>query len=223
MLQFVNQLPILLPPILLALSFHEWAHAWTANRLGDPTARLQGRLSLNPLVHLDPLGTLALILTQRFGWAKPVPVDTRYLKHPKRDMFWIASAGPIANLAQALLLGTIIRLVGHRVVENAWYSFRFGTQMSVVDILLAMLYLGFAINILLAWFNLIPIPPLDGSKLVLRFLSPEAAVSYMRYSRFGMLILLCLIFIPAFQGTFLNIMRPPVLLTGHIFGGISIF
>lgn len=211
-----------MPPILLALSFHEWAHAWSANKLGDPTARLQGRLSLNPLVHLDPFGTLALILTQMVGWAKPVPVDTRYLKNPKRDLFWIASAGPLANLAMALGLGLIIRIVGPGHFIGAYRSFNMGLPMqSLPEILSVMLFFCFFINIVLAWFNMIPIPPLDGSKVVMRFLSPEATAAYMQYSRYGFLLMIFLIFV--FPGLLQSILMPPVTLTGYLFTGIRIF
>ncbi len=213
---------IILPPILLALTFHEWAHAWSANKLGDPTARLQGRLSLNPMVHLDPFGTLVLILTQMIGWAKPVPIDTRYLRNPKRDLFWIASAGPLANLTMALGLGLIIRIGGPGHFMGAYRSFNMGLPLQgLPEILSAMVFLCFFINIVLAWFNMIPIPPLDGSKVVMRFLSPEATVAYMQFSRYGFLILLFLIF--AFRGLLYSILLPPVALTGYLFAGIRLF
>ena len=213
---------IILPPILMALTFHEWAHAWSANRLGDPTARLQGRLSLNPLVHLDPFGTLVLVLTQMIGWAKPVPVDTRYLRNPKRDLFWIASAGPIANLAMALVLGLVIRIGGPGHFMGAFGSFSSSLPMqSLPEILSAMVFLCFYINILLAWFNMIPIPPLDGSKVVMRFLSPEATAAYMQFSRYGFLILIFLIFV--IPGLLQSILMPPVTLTVYFFTGIRLF
>src|SRR2546426_10427777 len=94
------------PPLLFALTFHEYSHALVATRLGDPTARLLGRLTLNPIAHLDGTGTIVFVLTQRIGWAKPVPVDERYLKHPRRDMMWIALAGPSSKLILGPILGT---------------------------------------------------------------------------------------------------------------------
>lgn len=224
MVKFLSQTLIVLPPVLLALTFHEWAHAWSANRLGDPTARLQGRLSLNPLVHLDPIGTLVLLLTRLIGWAKPVPVDTRYLRNPKRDLFWIASAGPIANLTLAFLLGIIMRLGGPARFLNAYHSFRMGIPLQgTAETLSAMVCLCFIINIVLAWFNMIPIPPLDGSKVVMRFLSPEATVAYLQFSRYSFLILLLLFLVPAFWGVLWSILGPPVALTGYLFGGIRLF
>jgi len=224
MVELLSQILILLPPILLALTFHEWAHAWTANRLGDPTARLHGRLSLNPLVHLDPIGTLVLFITQRVGWAKPVPVDTRYLRDPKRDLFWIASAGPLANLTMALALGIIIRLEGPERFIYAYRSYVNSIPLEGIgEILSVMVYLGFIINIILAWFNMIPIPPLDGSKVIMRFLSPEATSSYLQFSRYSFLILLLMFLVPAFWRVLWSILGLPVALTGYILGGIQLF
>ena len=219
MLRDFSQIPIILPPILLALSFHEMAHAWAADRLGDPTARMQGRLSMNPLVHLDPMGTLAIIFFS-IGWAKPVPVDSRYLAHPRRDLFWIASAGPLSNLIQAALLGLVIRLIGREMVYSAWVGFFSGASLSLGESLLAMLLFAFFINIVLAWFNLLPLPPLDGSKIVMRFLSPEATAAYLQFGRYGVLVLLLLVF--AFSEVFWAILGTPVNLTAILFGGIRI-
>ena len=137
---------LLIPVLLFALVFHEFSHAWVANKLGDPTARYAGRLTLNPMAHLDPIGGL-MILFVGFGWAKPVPVDIRYLRNPRVDMMKIAFAGPASNLILAFIGGTILRL-----------GFVHGT--------LAMMIMLFTqINIMLAVFNMIPIAPLDGSQI----------------------------------------------------------
>ena len=139
-------LVILIPVLLFALVFHEFSHAWVANKLGDPTARYAGRLTLNPMAHLDPIGGL-MILFVGFGWAKPVPVDIRYLSNPRVDMMKIAFAGPASNLLLAFIGGTILRL-----------GFVHGTM--------AMMIMFFTqINIMLAVFNMIPIAPLDGSQI----------------------------------------------------------
>jgi len=139
-------LVILIPVLLFALVFHEFSHAWVANKLGDPTARYAGRLTLNPMAHLDPIGGL-MILFVGFGWAKPVPVDIRYLSNPRIDMMKIAFAGPASNLILAFIGGTILRL-----------GFVHGTM--------AMMIMFFTqINIMLAVFNMIPIAPLDGSQI----------------------------------------------------------
>ena len=139
-------LVLLIPVLLFALVFHEFSHAWVANKLGDPTARYAGRLTLNPMAHLDPIGGL-MILFVGFGWAKPVPVDIRYLSNPRVDMMKIAFAGPASNLLLAFIGGTILRL-----------DFVHGTM--------AMMIMFFTqINIMLAVFNMIPIAPLDGSQI----------------------------------------------------------
>ena len=137
---------LLIPVLVFALVFHEFSHAWVANQLGDPTAKYAGRLTLNPLAHLDIFGSL-MILFVGFGWAKPVPVDSRYLGNPRIDMMKIAFAGPASNLLLALISGTIIRATGY------------------MGALTTMLVMFTQINIMLAVFNMIPIPPLDGSQI----------------------------------------------------------
>ena len=139
-------LVLLIPVLLFALVFHEFSHAWVANKLGDPTARYAGRLTVNPMAHLDPIGGL-MILFVGFGWAKPVPVDIRYLSNPRVDMMKIAFAGPASNLLLAFIGGTVLR-------------------SGFVDGTMAMMIMFFTqINIMLAVFNMIPIAPLDGSQI----------------------------------------------------------
>ena len=169
----------LIPPILFALTIHEFSHGYVADRLGDPTPRLNGRLTLNPLSHLDPIGTLMLFLVH-FGWAKPVPVDPRNLANPKNDMLWIALAGPLSNMLAALGFGLIIRTLNLSPIRGA-------------GIIEFMLIYSVIINIGLAIFNLIPIPPLDGSKILMSILPPELAYKYARVERYGGMILLGLI------------------------------
>ena len=139
-------LVLLIPVLLFALVFHEFSHGWVANKLGDPTAKYAGRLTLNPMAHLDLLGSL-MILFVGFGWAKPVPVDSRYLANPRTDMMKIAFAGPASNLLLAFIAGSLIRLTGN------------------MGVLSSMLIMFAQINIMLAVFNMIPIPPLDGSQI----------------------------------------------------------
>ncbi|MEA3288071.1 MAG: site-2 protease family protein [Candidatus Marinimicrobia bacterium] len=146
------------PAILIALTFHEFAHAYVAFRLGDPTAKYMGRLTLNPLAHLDPMGTIMIFLIH-FGWAKPVPVDPRYLGNPKRDMMWISVAGPAMNMALALASGILIRIF-------LAAGFGHGQPGDITRIIFQMLYFSLYINLALAFFNLLPIPPLDGSKIL---------------------------------------------------------
>ncbi len=168
--------------VLLALTIHEAAHAWTADKLGDPTARLLGRVSLNPIVHIDPIGTILLPLVAAYsglpiiGWAKPVPVNTSRLRQPRRDFMIVAAAGPISNLLQAVLAAVVVHLV-------------------LPDGLLpAVLRLVVNINVFLALFNLIPVPPLDGGNVLAGLLPPAAASVFIRMQPFGFLVLYALMF-----------------------------
>jgi len=179
----IQDLAIRIPVFLLALTIHEFAHAWVANRLGDPTARLQGRLTLNPLSHLDPLGTLAIVLIG-FGWAKPVPVDSRYLARPRRDMMLIAAAGPASNIVMATagaFFFSTIPWTGWGV-EWAW----------LIKPLMVMIYITVGANVVLAVFNLLPIPPLDGSRVLSGLLPLRHAISYSRLEPYGGLIIFLL-------------------------------
>jgi len=173
-MSFLVQLLLAAPPILFALSIHEYAHGLVADRFGDPTARLMGRLTLNPLAHLDPLGTLMIFLVH-FGWAKPVPVDPYNLRDPKRDMIWISLAGPTANILAAALCGVAFRILLFWGLE--------------VPVLLWMLRFGVFINLILAFFNLIPIPPLDGSKILMGLLPADKEYKFRQLERYGPMIL----------------------------------
>jgi Zn-dependent protease len=181
----VQDLAVRIPVFLLALTIHEFAHGWIANRLGDPTARLQGRLTLNPLAHLDPIGTLAIVLIG-FGWARPVPVDYRYLARPRRDMMLIAAAGPVSNLVMAAASAFCYRMIpwGTAGFEWAWLILPVRT----------MLRMGVWVNVVLAVFNLLPIPPLDGSRVVSGILPVRHAISYSRLEPYGFVIIFLLFF-----------------------------
>ncbi len=179
---------LLAPPILIALSFHECAHAYAAYRRGDDTARQLGRLSLNPLRHLDPLGTIMIFLVH-FGWAKPVPVNPLRLKNPRKDMLWIAAAGPISNMLLALVSGLVLRTLfsieGTPDVQTA-------TPMGFV---IFMLIMSLKINLALAIFNILPIAPLDGSKILSGIL-PAGFANFIRVlEHYGPFILIGLIII----------------------------
>ncbi len=175
--------------LLLSLTIHEAAHAWTADRLGDPTARALGRVSLNPLVHIDWIGTVLLPLIAIFsrlpiiGWAKPVPVMMRNLRHPRRDFMFVAAAGPISNLLQAIAYALVLRaLLGAA-----------GGGEAAASVLTDVLYLAVQINLLLAFFNLIPVPPLDGGNVMLGLLPPRVAVQYSQLRQYGFIILYILL------------------------------
>jgi len=181
----IQELVVVVPVFLLALTIHEFAHGWVANRLGDPTARLQGRLTLNPLAHLDPIGTLAIVFIH-FGWAKPVPVDYRYLKRPRRDMMLIAAAGPVSNLILGAACAFCYRMIPWAAGGPEWAWLLLPAR--------TMLRTGVWVNVVLAVFNLLPIPPLDGSRVVSGLLPVRQAISYSRLEPYGFIIILLLFF-----------------------------
>lgn len=169
-------LVLTIPAILLAITVHEVAHGLVAYRLGDPTAKLAGRLTLNPLAHLDPIGALMMVLV-RFGWAKPVPVNPANLQRPLKDMIWVALAGPAANMVLAAA-----SLVIYRYVRGAGPAF-------LSDPITGMAYMSYVLNINLAAFNLIPIPPLDGASILKGLLPFRQALAFQRLEPYGFVIL----------------------------------
>ena len=174
------ELILLAPAILFALVIHEYAHGLVADRLGDPTPRCAGRLTMNPLRHLDPLGTLMIFLV-RVGWARPVPVNPDNFNNPRVGMIWVALAGPMANMAGAMGCGLLLRLT---------MSAACGPIMGAVLIILVW---GMVINLILAAFNLIPVPPLDGSKILAGLLPASHRQVFRRLERWGPPLLLALI------------------------------
>jgi len=196
-------IPLIALPVLLAITVHEAAHGWVAHRRGDPTAWMLGRVTFNPLKHVDPIGTIALPLgiflvaklmgwtPLLFGWAKPVPVDWRQLRNPRWDMALVALAGPGSNLLMAIGWGLAIKLMAllvatDLVVIPAWFLYMF-VEMCVVGIL---------INLFLMVLNLLPVPPLDGSRVVTALLPRRLAYQYSRLEPYGLLLVLALFFLP---------------------------
>lgn len=175
-----------LPVMLVALSVHESAHGFAAYKLGDPTARNLGRITLNPVKHFDLLGFLSMLIFH-IGWAKPVPINTRYFKKPRRDMAITGAAGPLSNVALAILHLLILRVV-MIFVTNTMLKDGFSSQavLILVALLVYLLYVGVAMNIILAIFNLIPIPPFDGSRIFYAFLPPKWYFGIMKYERYIM-------------------------------------
>jgi len=191
-------------PVILAITFHEAAHGWVAERFGDNTARLLGRVTFNPIKHVDPFGTLMLpglllLLQARFlfGYAKPVPVDFRRLKNPKRDMIWVALAGPAVNIALALASALALRAAVYLPTEiAAWVG-----QNLVNSII---------INIVLAVFNMLPLPPLDGGRVVTGLLPQPYAWRFAQIERYGLLILIGLLFLVPFAAETMGLQFNPI-------------
>jgi Zn-dependent protease len=181
---FLLKLSIMLVPALMAVTFHELAHGFIADRCGDPTARLLGRLTINPLRHLDPIGTLALLVFG-FGWARAVPVNPDNLRRERRDMIWVALAGPGANLALALCCALLLR--GAASLSGIAAS-------SFLEPVSLMAAFGLYINVILALFNLLPIPPLDGGRVLVSLLPERLAAGVRRVEPFGLLLIVFLVF-----------------------------
>ncbi|MDP2690148.1 MAG: site-2 protease family protein [Deltaproteobacteria bacterium] len=184
---FLQKILLTAPPILLALTVHECAHAWTAYRLGDPTAKMLGRVTLNPIKHLDPVGTIMLFFSGLFGWAKPVPVNPRNFKNISRDLMWVSLAGPLSNLALAAIFAVLYHLflmAGPGLMH---------ALPGVYRPLFIMVEFSVIINVSLAIFNMVPVPPLDGSKVLTYLLPADKAFAFSRIEPYGFMILLLLI------------------------------
>ncbi len=207
MQNFILQLIILAPPILLALTVHEFAHGYVAYRFGDPTARDQGRLTLNPLKHLDPLGTLAFFII-KIGWAKPVPVNPNYFKNPRKDMLWVALAGPAVNLALAIISAICTKIVWFIAASIPYSPLAKAILVPLNQVLIASVW----INLVLCIFNFLPIPPLDGSKILAGILPPDMARSYASVERYGFVIIILL----AFTGILSKMIMPVIAFANNI-------
>ena len=183
---FIQQVAILAVPVLMAVTFHEVAHGYVAYLLGDPTAKSAGRLTLNPIKHLDPVGTLALFLV-KVGWAKPVPINPRYFQNPRQGLIYVSLAGPVTNfilaICFALLFHGLATVYGH--VPK-------GQMQGIFQPLAYMCQAGVLVNLGLGIFNLLPIPPLDGSNILAGLLPPRLAQSYMQSGKYGFIILIVL-------------------------------
>ncbi len=185
---FLGTLAIIAIPVLLAITLHEAAHGYVAYRLGDNTAKRMGRISINPLRHIDPLGTLILPAVMyfttgfMFGWAKPVPVDMRQFKQPVLDMGLVAVAGPVSNFFMACGWAGLIALA-ERITEG-----------NTAQVLVTMAQFGILINVILLVLNLIPIPPLDGGRVLTAILPRDLGAAFMRIEPYGMWILIALLF-----------------------------
>jgi Zn-dependent protease len=213
---FLRSIILIAPPILFAITVHEYAHGRMALRFGDPTAKYAGRLTLNPIAHIDPIGLIMLFLVH-FGWAKPVPVNPYNLRDPKRDMIWVSLAGPASNLLTAFGCGLLFRFLAPFVSQV--------DLASIGGIIIYMLAFSVIINIALAFFNLIPIPPLDGSKILMGIAPPEYEGQIAQLERYGPLLLMGLIFVP-YLLLRINLiwffLRPFISIFSLIFAGIDL-
>ncbi len=187
--------------LLVAITIHEFSHAWTADRLGDPTAKLSGRLTLNPLAHLDPLGTLALLIFY-FGWGKPVPFDPFNLRNPRRDAALISLSGPASNLILATILAIFLKIITTVLPLNL---------NLVTTLLLALLQSIIKLNVILGVFNLLPVHPLDGGKILVGVLPEEQARNIDDIlNQYGLIIVIFLIF-PIFGASLASLIILPII------------
>lgn len=208
---FLFKLSIMLVPGLFAITCHEVSHGYIAWRYGDPTARMLGRLTLNPLKHIDIVGTLMIIFVG-IGWAKPVPVVYENLRNPKRDMIWVAVAGPVTNLLLALVSAILLR--GLVAFANPAAA---GSPLAmIVEPLVLMLAFSVYINLLLAIFNMIPLPPLDGGRVLTGLLPYRQAAALSRIEPYGMVIIIVLVF---FTNVFSYVIAPLLNMGVHLLAG----
>jgi Zn-dependent protease len=229
---FLHRLSVEALPLVLAITFHEAAHGYVALRKGDPTAQMLGRVTLNPLAHIDPIGTILLpailILSGSpflFGWAKPVPVNFRLLRDQKRDPIYVASAGVVTNLALAAISGVIFRVIGMIdpvVIQKTFYQGIAAQPLNSLQMVLVPLALmcvaSVKWNVLLAIFNLIPIPPLDGGRIAVGLLPYGPSRALASVERYGMLIIIALFMFDPF-GIIRGIIYPVMNLLFAIFLG----
>jgi Zn-dependent protease len=207
---FFLKLSIMLVPALMAITCHEVSHGFVADRLGDNTARRLGRLTLNPIRHMDIIGTL-MVFVIGIGWAKPVPVNFNNLRNPKRDMIWVAAAGPVTNFSIAFISAMMMRLM----IFTADSMAQAPMEIFVKPVIL-MLAFSVYINLLLGIFNLIPVPPLDGGRVAVGLLPYRQAAAFSRIEPYGMIIIIVLVF---FTNVFDYIISPMLDFTVHLLTG----
>ncbi len=213
--QNITRIAVTLVPILLGMVLHELAHGYAAYRLGDPTAKLQGRLTLNPLKHLDVTGSIIFLITALtspfvFGWAKPVNVQPRYFRDPRKGMMLVSFAGPAANFLLAVAFGGLYAFLVWHILPGS------GRISSTMQFLLSTAYMGIWINLTLGWFNLLPIPALDGGHILAGLLPRPLAEKFYSYGKYALIIIVLLMV----TGAFRHIMRPLVDTSAGLIGAL---
>ena len=214
----IRNISIMAVPVLMAVTFHELAHGWMAEKLGDKTARMAGRLTLNPFKHLDLVGSAVFLITQFIGWAKPVPVNIRNLKNPKKDMVWVALAGPLSNIFLAIVCTLLYKIFQWAdplyisftgpALEHRYPSLGALPFFYLITIpLYWMIIISIQLNVALAIFNLIPLPPLDGGRIMTGVLPYRQAVGFSKVEPYGFLILILLLASGAIDSLLFPLMR----------------
>jgi Zn-dependent protease len=218
--QYIRELTTLLVPLLLTITCHEAAHGLVASWLGDPTAKLAGRITLNPARHLDPFGFFIMLVPPHIGWARPVPVDSRYFKNPRTGMLLVSLAGPGANALVAVLCAALFHGLVSLPVEDPN-----GLAVRILVPLVTMAQAGVFVSLLIGAFNLLPIPPLDGSNIIAWLMPEDMAWRYLSLGRYGVLVIIAILLIGNFAGVSLfgTVLFPVVDAAAKLLGMDSIF
>ena len=193
--QYLIEISLLIVPVLIAVTFHEVAHGYVAYLCGDMTAKLEGRLTLNPIKHLDPVGSIVFLLTRMIGWAKPVPINPANFRNPLKDTMLVSLAGPATNFIIAIISALLLKLISNIPVSSSFVFYKILMPVALI------VKLSVQINVAFGFFNLIPIPPLDGSKILMGLLPSNLRYRYLQLEPFGFIIILILVFTNILQYT----------------------
>jgi Zn-dependent protease len=193
--QYLLEISLLIVPVLMAVTFHEVAHGYVAYLCGDMTAKYAGRLTLNPLKHLDLIGSIVFLATRMIGWAKPVPINPSNFRNPLRDTMLVSIAGPLTNFALAIISAILFKILSIIPIHSSFIFYKILMPIAII------LKLSVQINVAFGFFNLIPIPPLDGSKILMGILPANWRYKYLQLEPFGFILILILVFTNVFQYT----------------------